>query len=389
MTKSIHVGLVVPNDVDYGLDLANALNEIGVITTLYLSHTRTSIYIAKASSPNVLTPEQLEQRLYELELLPKTCSVRFFRYPRIRDPRSFLIVRRIKQIMHEDSVDVAHILMGPGDLWSAMLANLLRDMPVISTMIIPKPNINESLPDFIIMAINKLLAYGSDIVIVNGASQVELLQNLYKVPAYRIAYVPLGPRTTAVKWSDCRNTEEMGSVLFFGRAHPHKGLEYLVQAQPTITRQVPHARIVIVAHGEYLERCRQMIQDNSKFEIHEGFVAGDLLAGFFAKASLVVLPYVSASTSGILMTAYAFGKPVVATRVGCLPEYVKHGVTGLLVTPCNVEQLAKAIIRMLSDDALRHRMGEKAKQWVNEEQKKIAIQLLAVYAKALFLHKKH
>jgi len=384
----MHVGIVVPNDVDYGLDLANALSEIGVNVTLYFSHARTNLYLAKASTSNVLTPEQLKQRIYELELLPQTCRVRLFRYPRIRDPHSFSVVRRIKQIMHEDSVDLAHILMGPGDLWSAVLANLLRDMPVISTMIIPKPNVNENLPAFVIIAINKLLAFGSDVVIVNGASQVELLQKLYKVPSRRIAYVPLGPRTTAVKWSARRNSEEIGTVLFFGRAHPHKGLEYLIQAQPIITSQVPYARIVIAAHGEDMKRCRQIIQDNSKFEIHEGFVSGDLLASFFAKASLVALPYVSASTSGILMTAYAFGKPVVATRVGCLPEYVEHGVTGLLVSPSNVEQLAKAIIRLLSDDALRHRMGEKAKHWVTEEQKKIAIQSLTVYEKAISLHKK-
>lgn len=388
MTKSMHVGLVVPNDVDYGLDLANALSKIGVIVTLYLSHARTTLYLAKASTSNVLTPEQLEQRLYELELLPPTCGVRLFHYPRIRDPRSFSVVRRIKQAIHEDTVDVAHILMGPGDLWSSVLANLLRDMPVVSTMIIPKPNVSENLPAFIIVAINKLLAFGSDVVIVNGSSQVELLQKLYKVPARRVAYVPLGPRTTAVKWSDRRNTEEQGTVLFFGRAHPHKGLEYLVQAQPIITRQVPHAHIVIAAHGEYLERCRKMIQDNSKFEIHEGFVSGDVLASFFAKACLVVLPYVSASTSGILMTAHVFGKPVVATRVGCLPEYVEHGVTGLLVPPADVEELAKAVVRLLSDDALRHRMGEKVRQCVTEEQKKIAIQTLKAYEKAISLYKK-
>ncbi len=386
MTKNIHVGLVVPNDVDYGLDLANALNEIGVNVSLYLSYKRTTFYLTKSNTSHILTPEQLKQRLYELSLLPLTCRVRLFRYPRIRDPRSFLVVRRIKQIMKEDGVDVAHLLMGPGDLWSAVLANLLHNIPVVSTMIIPKPNVREKLPSFVIVAINKLLAIGSDVVIVNGESQVELVKKLYKIPVRRIAYVPLGPRTTAVKWSEQKNNEELGTVLFFGRAHPHKGLEYLVQAQPIITRQVPHARIVIAAHGEYLERCRQMIQDNSKFEIHDGFVSGDELTIYFKKASLVALPYLSASTSGILMTAYVFGKPVVATKVGCLPEYVHDGVTGLLVPPSDIEHLAKAIIRLLSDDTLRHQMGENARLWVTEEQKKIAIQSLRVYKKAISLH---
>jgi glycosyltransferase involved in cell wall biosynthesis len=388
MTKGMHIGMVVPNDVDYGLDLANALSENGDSVTLYLSHARTELYLTKAGTPSALTSEQVKQSLYELKLLPQTCRVRLFRYPRIRDPRSFLVARRIKQTMREDHIDVAHLLMGPGDLWSAVLANLLRDIPVTSTMIIPKPNVGESLPAFVIMAINKLLAFGSNVVIVNGESQAELVQKLYKVPNHRIAYVPLGPRTTAAKWSNQSITEEPGTVLFFGRAHPHKGLEYLAQAQPIITNQVPYARFVIAAHGEDLERCRQMIQDSSKFEIHEGFFSGDEVAAYFERASLITLPYISASTSGILMTAYVFGKPVVASRVGCLPEYVKDGVTGLLVPPSNVEQLAKAIIRLLSDDALRHSMGENARRWVAEEQKQIAMKTVRVYEKTISLHKK-
>jgi glycosyltransferase involved in cell wall biosynthesis len=88
------------------------------------------------------------------------------------------------------------------------------------------------------------------------------------------------------------------------------------------------------------------------------------------------------------MTAYAFGKPVVATRAGNLPEYVQDGVTGLLVPPANVEQLAEAIVRLLSDDALRRRMGENATRWMHGElsPKNIARQTLEAYEKAIRMH---
>jgi glycosyltransferase involved in cell wall biosynthesis len=86
-----------------------------------------------------------------------------------------------------------------------------------------------------------------------------------------------------------------------------------------------------------------MIEDGSKFEIHEGYISSEGITGLFQRASLVVLPYLSASTSGVLMIAYSFGKPVVATKAGCLPEYVEDNITGLLVDPANVEQLAEAI----------------------------------------------
>jgi glycosyltransferase involved in cell wall biosynthesis len=87
------------------------------------------------------------------------------------------------------------------------------------------------------------------------------------------------------------------------------------------------------------------------------------------------------------MTAYVFGKPVVVTRVGSLPEYVEDGVTGFLVPPADVEQLAKAVIRLLLDETMRHRMGEEAKRWAYEEQIKNALQLLRIYEKAIHVHR--
>lgn len=374
----MHVGLVCRDDVDYGLDLTNALNEMGVSVTLYLSYA----HVARAMD----TPDRLAERLYELELLPPACRVRLFRLPRMRDPRSLAAVRRLARTIRHDGVDVVHILMGPGELWLAVLACLLRDIPVASTMIIPNPNVGENLPAFVVLAAYRLLACGSQVVIVNGENQVALVRELYGIPASRVACVPLGPRTTAVKWSGRRSAEEPGTILFFGAARRHKGLEYLVRAQPLITRQVPHACVLISSRGEDLARCRQMIRDHGKFEIHEGFVPGDVMADFFQRASVVALPYLSASTSGILMTAYVFGKPVVATSVGCLPECVEDGFTGFLVPPADVEQLADAIVRLLLDDSLRHRMGENAAHWVQKEQKRVAVCSLGAYEKAISMH---
>lgn len=216
----------------------------------------------------------------------------------------------------------------------AVLACLLRDLPVVSTMREPEPNFKDYPPAIVVVTINKLLARGLDVIIVNGKNHVPLLQERYHVPPRRVHYVPLGPRITAARWSKRAMPEEPGTILFFGNVQPRKGVEYLVRCQPTITSQVPNARIVIAGRGkEELNRCRQMMQDSTRFEIRDGFIPNDQVAELFQRASLVALPYVSASTSGILMTAYVFGKPVVVTRVGSLPEYVDEGVTGLLVPP--------------------------------------------------------
>lgn len=374
----MHIGLVTRGDVAYTLDLANELYEAGMSITLYLPHGHTVREVG--------TPDRPVERLYEVGLIPRECKVRLIRLPRMRDPHSIAVFRRLSQTIRDDGVDVAHLLVGPDELWFAVLACLLRDVPVTSTMIQPRPDVGERFPFLVIWAIQKLLTYGSDVFIVNSADQVELVQTLYGIPIKRVTHVPVSVRTTALRWATGTVPEEPSTILFFGRADPHKGLEYLVQAQPFIARQVPQARILISAHGEDLERCRQMIQDDSRFEIHADFVPGNVMVTFFQRASLVALPYLSSTSSGVLMTAYAFGKPVVATNISGLSEYVEEGVTGLLVPPADVEQLADAIVRLLSGDTLRHRMGENATRWVEERQESITQKTLRAYENAISIH---
>lgn len=378
----MHVGVVSHSDPDYGFDLANALDRVQVAVSLYLSRRHVVATVNSADRPT--------DRVYECGLLDPTVRLHLYQLPRIRDPRSFVGVRRLSQSMREDHIDAAHILVGGGEVWLAVLAHLLRrshDIPVASTIIVPKPNPGEYPPPSVQSAVNRLLTHCSDVIIANGRNEASLVQELYGVPERRLCCVQLGPRTTSARWATKTLPEVPGTILFFGRITFYKGLDYLVRAQPIITSQVPHARIIVAGRGEEeLGRCRSMMQDDSRFEIRDGFIPSEVVAELFQRASVVVLPYRSASTSGVLMTAYVFGKPVVATRVGSLPEYVDDGVTGLLVPPGDIAQLAEAVVRLLSDDALRHRMGANAKRRVAEEQRKAAMQSLTAYQRAISVH---
>jgi glycosyltransferase involved in cell wall biosynthesis len=109
------------------------------------------------------------------------------------------------------------------------------------------------------------------------------------------------------------------------------------------------------------------------------------MAEIFSRAALVVLPYVTASTSGVLVTAYSFSKPVVASRVGCLAEYVEDGITGLLVSPTDVSELADAIVRLLQDDDLRQSMGKNAEKWIRDRRKSIIKRTIDAYKMAIAL----
>jgi glycosyltransferase involved in cell wall biosynthesis len=107
------------------------------------------------------------------------------------------------------------------------------------------------------------------------------------------------------------------------------------------------------------------------------------MPAFYQRASVVALPYISAGPSGVLLDAYGFGKPVVASEVGGLPEYVQDGTTGILVPPADERELAAGIIHLLSDDELRRRMGDNAKRWIAELKQSIAARWLEVYEQAM------
>lgn len=379
-SKDLRVGLVVSDDLDYGLDLANALGDSFNALSLYLSKPLLFDYLGVPRGE--ATSEQLIELLHQKHLIPEHTQIYLFQFPRMRDPRSFKVVNQLRMELENGNLDVVHILMGPGELWISFLSALIRKLPVVSTMIIPQPNVGERMPKIVSWMIAKVLTIGSDLIIVNGADQVEVVKRLYSVPSRKVLYVALIPRISAAKWADNERLEEPQTILFPGKAQRRKGLEYFIKAQPFVTEILPSARFLIAAHGEELSRCREFIADESKFEIQDGFLSSSELAEYFQRASLVALPYLSASTSAMLTTAYVFGKPVVVTNVGALPEYVVEGETGFLVPPEDPKGLANAIIAILGDGSKCQRMGKNANSWVQNELKKIVQETRNAYLQA-------
>jgi glycosyltransferase involved in cell wall biosynthesis len=175
--------------------------------------------------------------------------------------------------------------------------------------------------------------------------------------------------------------EDGRTVLFFGRIWPYKGLEYLIRAEPLITRRVPDARIVIAGRGESFARYRAMMRDPTRFTVINEFVSRQRRGELFSAATVVVLPYVEASQSGVVPIACAYEKPVVVTSVGGLPEAVDDGRTGFVVPPRDERALADAVVRLLDDPALRRAMGAAGRRKLEREwsPSKVAEGSLQVY----------
>ena len=137
-------------------------------------------------------------------------------------------------------------------------------------------------------------------------------------------------------------------LLFFGYVRPYKGLQYLIEALPQIDKRLQDVKLMIVGDfGEDQETYLNLIQTcgvKDTVLIKDGYTPDKEVEKYFAASDLVVLPYESATQSGIVQIAYGFTKPVIVTNVGGLPEVVTDNQTGYIVEPKDVNGLAEAII---------------------------------------------
>jgi glycosyltransferase involved in cell wall biosynthesis len=141
---------------------------------------------------------------------------------------------------------------------------------------------------------------------------------------------------------------------------------------------------MIAGQGEDFSRYARMMVHPERFIVHNEFISEERTAEYFQRASVVVLPYIEASQSGVIPLAYSAGKPVVATKVGGLPEMVEHGRTGYLVEPRDVQGLAEAVVKLLRNRELRRQMGANGKNKIEAECAPAAIarQTIGVYRRA-------
>jgi glycosyltransferase involved in cell wall biosynthesis len=136
-------------------------------------------------------------------------------------------------------------------------------------------------------------------------------------------------------------------LLFFGYIRPYKGLSHLIEAMGVL-RDRMEVRLLVVGEfyeerGPYLELVERLgLSERVRFV--DRYVGNEEVQAFFAASDLVVLPYISATQSGIAQIALSFDRPVIVTRVGGLPEVVSEGRTGFIVPPADPQAVADAVI---------------------------------------------
>ena len=230
------------------------------------------------------------------------------------------------------------------------------------------------------------------IVTVSNYSAKKIVQ-LYEVDKTKIRVVPNGvdlqkfkPSGTFEKIKDMVGGNCKNIVLFVGNLIPRKGLHFLIKAAKDVIKENRDTKFVVVGDGPLKSHLIQYSKEQgvSDFFAFLGDVPEPLLHSLYNYADIFASPSIQEGQGISLLEAQASAKPVVAFNVTAIKEVVKNKETGLLVEPQS-NQLAEAILSLLSNQALREKMGNSGREFVrkNFSWDICAQKMLKIYSEAL------
>lgn len=287
---------------------------------------------------------------------------------------SFLAIQRFARIARFGRRFRPDIVYYPGGhAWKPLLDLLLpRSARIVHT--VHDPNLHpgeDTVASRLLSWANRRLASGY--VLLSQPQRAEFMTRHGLEPS-RVAVIPHGvfddyepsPGTTRELATrlGIRGSDPRPYFLFVGRLRWYKGIDTLLEAYAMLPPE-DAAPLVIAGSGELGGRERELlgaIRDRPVSYINAWLSDGDM-AGLVAGARFVVLPYRSATQSGVIPLASAFGIPAIASATGGLVDQVVDGETGWLFPPGNAETLRDLLLRAQAlDDAAYRRMSERARE---------------------------
>lgn len=250
-------------------------------------------------------------------------------------------------------VEVASHLRPPG--WSP-------EMPLESVLALPQPAIRMA------ALLHKFYLDGYDFLLPTTQHAAGLLQGL-SIPRERIRVVPNGVDTRTFAPRRVSRLFDGPTLIGGGRFEPWKGLDVLLRAAAQIKSEFPDMRVLLVGEGPEEPRLRALARDLGLGErvVFRPTVDHRALPDLFNAADVAVVPvYANVGVSNVLQEAMACGRPVVASSIPGVVEFLEPGRSGLRFAPGDVAGLAEHLRALLGDPGLRESLGSEARRLVVE-----------------------
>ena len=255
---------------------------------------------------------------------------------------SLVFRRKIRHLAQKIALQNPDILLFPMfHPWNFFLQKFLSHIPSVVYVHDPQPH-----PDLTGWIFSKLeqqsIKQAQRCIVMSENLTPALIKR--GLPQDKIDVIPLGPLN--FKTLTKNKPRAHPRLLFIGRIMPYKGLEILLQSYQDIRKKYS-CSLRIVGEGN-LAPYKKSLNQLEDVEIINRWIPDSEIGQYFQQCDLVVLPYTSASQSGIIPIAATFGLPVIATQTGGLPEQIDNGRSGWLVPSNDADALSAAIKEALT-----------------------------------------
>jgi glycosyltransferase involved in cell wall biosynthesis len=250
--------------------------------------------------------------------------------------------------------------------WLTMLLPVLgRWRPVISTLHDVTPHHGEeTLRNHLA---NRTMICVSRRVFVHGPELLRMAEERYPTARGRFASIPMGHLEILSQYADFSLEPEPATFLIFGRLLPYKGLRIALEALEIVAAEEPDARLIIAGRGDLAKEASLIERLRGRVELHHRFISNAELGELMGRSLAVLLPYTHASGSGVVATASAFERCVIASRLGGLIDMIVDGKTGRLFKPGSVHELASLMIQAIRNRSETLEMGRAARRHARDQ----------------------
>lgn len=266
---------------------------------------------------------------------------------RTRDPRTMSAVSAIRRQRRQFDPHVVHLQQAVENDPRLIAMSGLRRGRFVYTVHDPVLHPGDSAPSRHVPFLRRWLLRNAGLIFVHAESLRDELVQVEHISA-PVEVVPHGTAASPVQ-----PLPAQPSILLFGRLSEYKGIDVMLDAMPQIWERFPAVRLVVAGEGNLPEHPGF---DDPRVDLRRGHVSESDIPALFGDATVVALPYVQASQSGVGSLAKSYGRGMVVTSVGGLPELVSDG-SGVVVAPRDPGALATAMTKLLDDPQAAAEMG--------------------------------